>query len=97
MQTGKVGERKAMKPWEIGIHFHREKTERERERGKVQHIGIICKKRTPLECSWRERERKRAKTLSGDWTRSLSPKTIDGEEGEGFKIARVLQTVEHRV
>ena len=28
VQRGEVGEKKAMKPWEIGIHFHREKTER---------------------------------------------------------------------
>lgn len=45
MQTGALGERKAVETGKIGTHFCREMTEK--ERGRPQHIGI-AQKSTPL-------------------------------------------------
>ena len=46
-------------------------------------------KNTPLKVAG-EKDRERVKTLAGDWTRNLFPKTTGRKKGEGFYTTRIL-------
>ena len=65
--------------------FQRE--DRQRQRGRMGHIGILQEKHSPQK--YLEKKR-RVKTLTGDRTRNLFPKTIDEKKGEGSSITKIL-------
>ena len=57
---GELRDRRAAELWNIRSHVHGGRTERERERGRVQHIGIMQEKPTPpppRQSSWRQRKK----------------------------------------
>ena len=86
MQRDELGERKAMEGRELFMW----REDRERERGKMQHIRMMQKKKKKkhlTESSWRERER--VKTLRVLNKKSVLP-TIDRKKGECFNITRFL-------
>ena len=83
MQRGEVGERKATEGRELFLQ--REDKEKGGECSKLR----LCNKCNPWKVA-AEKERKSMKTLAGDRTRNLFPKTINGEKGEGFNTTRIL-------
>ena len=66
VQRGEPGERKAMDYRELFLW----REDRERERGREQHSGIVQEKHSP-ESSWREREKKSENTC-----RAMNKKSI---------------------
>ena len=65
-----------------------QREDREKEKWGECRASGSCKKSTPPESSWKERER-RVKHLQETGEKNLFPETIDEEGGEGFTMARI--------
>lgn len=72
-------------------------TERESKSARECSTSGTHKKSTPLESSWREREKERVKTLAEEWTKNMFPKPLMGKKERVFNTANFLSTGEHKV
>ena len=86
-----MGERKAMVSWKSGSTFCKEEKERRETAARERAARQVRTRKAFLLTVAREKvKKKRVKTCTGDCTRKLIPKIIDGEKGEGFNTTSFL-------